>query len=155
MNKNPKRIAVSACLLGEKCRFDGKSKPHEKVIAFCQGKDASILAVCPERDGQLPVPRTPSEIQRGNGKDVLAEEARIVSRDGEDRTDAFVAGAKACLERVREFKPDLVILKDGSPSCGTRRIYDGSFNKKTKQGMGVFAALSLREGYRTLCERDL
>lgn len=153
--KRPYKIVVSACLLGKRCRFDGKSKPNKIVIAFCRGKNVEVLAVCPERDGGLPVPRTPSEIQGGDGGDVLTGVTRIVSQNGEDRTEAFVSGAKKCLERINEFKPDLVILKDGSPSCGTSRIYDGSFSQKARQGAGLLAVLCRRQGYHPVTEYDI
>ena len=154
MSEKAKRIVVSACLLGEKCRFDGGSKPSENVLAYCRREGMEVLAVCPERDGGLPVPRTPSEIQGGDGEDVLAGKARIVSIDNEDRTEAFVSGAKRCLERIERFKPDLAILKDGSPSCATRRVYDGTFTKKTREGEGILAVLLRKHGCRAISEKQ-
>ena len=82
--------AVSACLLGKPCRYDGGSKPHATVAQNL----GDALPICPECLGGLPIPRAPSEIQGGDGADVLAGRARVMSRDGQDVTEAFLKGAK-------------------------------------------------------------
>ena len=57
------RIAVSACLLGEACRYDGRSKPCARVSELA-GLGYDLFPVCPEVAGGLPTPRTPCEIVR-------------------------------------------------------------------------------------------
>ena len=91
---------VSRCLLGEPCRYDGKAKGDDRVRDLLKGK-VRVVGICPECDGGLPTPRTPSEIQGGDGADVLRGAARVVSVDGEDRTEAFVRGARMAVETAR------------------------------------------------------
>jgi uncharacterized protein YbbK (DUF523 family) len=141
------RLAVSACLLGEHCRYDGKCKVDAQVLDFSVKPDITILAVCPEREGGLPTPRTPCEIQGGDGNAVVDGKARVVSSDGEDRTEAFLEGARVCLELVKKFKPDGVMLKDGSPSCGIKNIHDGTFKGVKRPGIGVLTCLLGRAGF--------
>ena len=57
------RIAVSACLLGEACRYDGRSKPCTRVQELA-ALGHELVPVCPEVAGGLPTPRTPCEIVR-------------------------------------------------------------------------------------------
>ena len=105
---------VSRCLLGEPCRYDGKAKGNDRVRELLKGKVRGV-GICPECDGGLPTPRTPSEIQGGDGADVLRGAARVVSVDGEDRTEAFVRGARMAVEPAR---------REGAVS-GTLREGDG------------------------------
>ncbi len=155
LKQQTKRIAVSACLLGQPCRYDGKSKPDEKVIALCKEDGVELLAICPEQQGRLPIPRTPSEIQGGDGADVLQGKAKIISKDGEDRTEAFLTGAKKCLEQIKEFRPEMTILKEFSPSCAVKHVCDGSYSGKRKAGQGVLAVLLKEEGYEPVSEREV
>ena len=86
-----KKILVSACLLGEACRYDGKSKPNEKIISLRDKYE--FIQMCPEVDGGLPIPRTPSE-RVGN---------RVVMKDGCDVTDNYEKGAKHALNLCIAF----------------------------------------------------
>lgn len=140
-------IAVSACLLGEPCRYDGESRPCEAVLQLRATHE--LVSVCPETLGGLPVPRTPCEI-------VAAERAlRVVDADGGDATDAFLAGAAKTVELVQERGCTLAVLKAKSPSCGCGLVYDGTFTGALVPGYGV-AARALREaGVRTLDEVQL
>ncbi len=134
-------IIVSACLLGFRCRYDGLSKPCERVIELV--RLTPVITICPEQDGGLPTPRVPCEIIGGDGRDVLAGKARVISETGEDRTAAYLAGAGRALEAARRCGATRAFLKDGSPSCGCRRLVrDG----QEVSGMGVCAALLEKEG---------
>lgn len=126
-------LLVSACLLGEPCRYDGKSVPCREVIELSDRFE--LVPVCPEQLGGLPTPRTPSEVQ---------PDGRVVDREGVDRTAAFRAGAESALAIAREHGCKCAILKENSPSCGSSCIYDGSFTGTLVPGEGVIAAL-LRE----------
>ena len=141
------KILVSACLLGQAVRYDGKSMPHHAVIAL--GDRFELVSVCPECLGGLPTPRTPSEI-------VVADDGRlrVLSQDGEDRTDAFLAGARACVEIARREGCKLAILKSRSPSCGCGQVYDGTFSGTLKSGDGVTAELLKNEGIPVWTEED-
>ena len=134
-------LLVSACLLGEPCRYDGKSVPCREVIEL--GDRFELVLVCPEQLGGLPTPRTPSEVQ---------PDGRVVDREGIDRTAAFRAGAEAALAIAREHGCQRAILKENSPSCGSTRVYDGTFSGVLVPGMGVAAALLRAAGLEVLSE---
>ena len=128
-------ILVSACLLGEPCRYDGKAQPCPAVIEMAQ--DHELVTVCPEQLGGLPTPRTPSEIQAGG---------RVINTLGEDNTAAFEAGAHEALRIARERGCKRAILKENSPSCGVHRVYDGTFTGMLVPGSGKTAALLSEAG---------
>lgn len=136
-------ILVSACLLGEPCRYDGKSMPCASVIAL--GRSHELVPVCPEQLGGLPTPRTPSEIQ---------PDGRVVDRAGIDRTAAFRSGAEAALSIARTHGCTQAILKANSPSCGVHRVYDGSFTSTLTDGQGIAAALLCEAGIGVFDEFD-
>ena len=58
------KIAVSACPLGENCKYNGGNNFSQKVIEFVKGHE--VVPVCPEVLGGLPVPRESAEIVDGN-----------------------------------------------------------------------------------------
>ena len=136
-------ILVSACLLGENCKYSGGNNRREDVCRFLEGKE--YVAFCPEQAGGLPTPRLPSERRDG----------RVFSRDGEDVTAAFLLGAEQALELCRGEEVTLAILKQGSPSCGSRYIYDGSFSGAKIPGEGVTAELLRRNGIRVMSEEEI
>lgn len=128
-------VLVSACLLGEPCRYDGKSAPCAAVGELA--KSRRIIPVCPEQLGGLPTPRTPCEIQ---------PDGRVIDVQGVDRTAAFEAGARETLRIARQQGCTLALLKQNSPSCGTDRIYDGTFSGMLVPGQGKTAALLSASG---------
>lgn len=146
------KLAVSACLLGEPCRYDGGAKGHAAVCALAKREGA--LALCPEGLGGLPIPRLPSEIVGGDGADVLGGRARVVDSAGADVTAAFLLGARRALALCEEAGVREAVLKARSPSCGAGTIYDGSFSGKTRPGWGVAAALLRQNGIRVRTEED-
>ena len=138
------KIAVSACLAGRACRYDGKSVPNDSMVQRMEKED--VLLICPEVLGGLPTPRVPAEIVGGDGYDVLAGKARVMNRDGEDVTVEFIAGAEAALAMLKEEGITKVYLKARSPSCGAGKIYDGTFSGRVVDGTGVAAALLIKSG---------
>ena len=138
------KILVSACLLGEACRYDGKSKPCEAVLRL--KKQHELIPVCPEVMGGLPTPRIPSECQSGGS---------VINRIGADVTAEYRAGAMAVLEIAKKHGCDVAILKERSPACGKGLIYDGSFSKTLTGGNGVCAACLIENGIRVLGESEL
>ncbi|GAA0993465.1 DUF523 domain-containing protein [Acrocarpospora macrocephala] len=150
------RILVSACLLGSRVRFDGKAKTSEDALLAGWRTEGRLVSFCPEVAGGLPVPRPPAEIERGAGGDaVLAGTAHVLRADGTDVTDAFVAGAHAALAAAHRHGVRLAILKEGSPSCGPLKIYDGTFAGHATPGQGVTAALLTANGIRVFGEDDI
>lgn len=136
-------ILVSACLLGVACRYDGKRKPNEAVIALKE--KYNLIPVCPEIMGGLPTPRLPSEIR---GETVIME-------NGEDVTDKYSKGAEETLRLARLFGCGKAVLKEKSPSCGSGRIYDGTFSKTLTEGNGVTAGMLLANGIRVAGETEI
>lgn len=139
------KIAVSACLLGEACRYDGRSKPCARVQELAvDGHE--LVPICPEVAGGLPTPRTPCEIVRApwmkSKKAHTASEPSwaILDASGADRTAAYVRGAQAELARAKEAGCELAILKAKSPSCGSGEVYDGTFSGTLVPGWGIAAA---------------
>ncbi len=147
-------IAVSACLLGSRCRYDGASKPSDAVLALF-GQEHEFVAVCPEIAGGLGVPRAPSEIVADD--DAVGDNGtlRVVDAEGIDRTDAFVLGAQKTLDAMRKFECDLAILKDKSPSCGSNFVYDGTFSDTLVPGCGVTTRLLRDAGFTVIDETQV
>ena len=118
------KIIVSACLLGDKCRYDGHSN-YVPLIKELKEK-YEIIVICPEVNGGLSIPRTPSEI-KGD---------RVINQKGKDVTKYFNKGVDYVLQVVKYFNIKKAVLKEKSPSCGVHNIYDGNFNNKVIEGQG-------------------
>ena len=144
---------VSACLLGICTRYDGGCCPVPRLIQLAARGLA--VPICPEMAGGLPVPRPPAEIVGGDGQAVLDGLAQVLTIDGKDVTEAFLSGARQALETANRLGIRQAVLKDDSPSCGCRRIYDGTFSGRVMSGQGVTAALLQRNGITVLSEEDM
>ena len=147
------RILISACLLGRPVRYDGRGKElRHDLIARWQA-EGRLVPVCPEVLAGFPTPRPPAEIESGrSGPDVLRGAARIREDKGRDVTEAFLEGARAALRAVREEGCRFALLTDGSPSCGSTFIHDGSFGGLRKPGLGVVTALLQDNGVNVFPE---
>lgn len=132
-------IAVSACLLGYHCKYNGKNNLDPKIVSYLQ--DNIVLPICPEEFGGLPTPRIPSEIQN---------DGRILNQKGQDVSCCFQRGLLVTLEIMKKHQSTKAILKDGSPSCGFTQIYDGSFTGTKIEGMGITAKHLVQNGVTIL-----
>jgi uncharacterized protein YbbK (DUF523 family) len=139
---NPMKLC-SACLLGIKCRYNGKSALNKKVVKLLETE--TLVPVCPEQLGGLPTPREPAE-RRGN---------KVFTRSGKDVTMEFERGARQVLKIAKLLGIKEAILKQGSPSCGCGKIYNGSFSKKIIEGDGVTTALLKKNGIKIITEEEL
>jgi len=137
------KIMVSACLLGENCKYSGGNNLSPDLLRLLAGH--TVIPVCPEVLGGLPIPRIPAEIVNGI----------VINREGVSVDGPFRLGAARALELARQEKPDLIILQSRSPSCGVKEVYDGSFSGKRISGRGVFAALALQDGFRVMDVEDV
>ena len=137
------KIMVSACLLGQKCKYNGGDNYSDRVIAFTEGHE--VIPVCPEMEGGLPAPRIPCEIVNGT----------VMNSAGENKDREFREGAEKCLKLAKEKEIDLAILQPRSPTCGVGYIYDGSFSGKIVEGNGVFASLLIANGFKVMNANDL
>lgn len=150
------KILVSACLLGHAVRYDGKGKPLAHAALDRWRRQGRVVTICPEMAAGMSVPRPPAEIENGmNGEDVLAGRARVLEVTGGDVTAEFVAGAHKALAFAREHGCRHALLIDGSPSCGSGFIYDGSFAGRKQAGNGVTAALMARAGIAVFSDREI
>lgn len=144
-----KTILISACLAGLRTRFDGCARPHRFLSLLL--RRATVVPICPEVLGGLGIPRSPCRLFGGDGTRVLAREAQVFDYDGIDRTKAFLRGAWETYRLVEMLLPDLILFKEGSPSCGTRRV---DINGTKQPGCGVTAALLKRTRIPILAEDD-
>lgn len=136
-------ILISACLMGEKCKYNGNDNFSQSVKDYVG--DQEYILVCPEILGGLPIPRTPAEIYEG----------RVVNQKGNDVTAQFIAGARKTLAIAKEKKPSLCILKESSPSCGKNLVYDGTFSNKKIPGKGITAKLLEAHGFKIISETEI
>lgn len=137
------KIMVSACLLGENCKYNGGNNKSSRVLEFIKGHE--VIPVCPEVLGGLPTPRIPAEIVNGV----------VINQKGESVDAQFRSGAQIALELAKKEQIDFVILQSRSPSCGVNQIYDGSFSGNKVKGQGVFATLLSQEGIKIIDVEDL
>ncbi len=127
-------ILVSACLLGVNCRYNGGGELAPGILELMER--CHLVPVCPEIMGGLATPRTPAERRDG----------RVVTRDGQDVTGAYARGAEEAVRLAKLYRCRCALLKERSPSCGSGRIYDGTFTRKLIPGDGVTAAHLREEG---------
>ena len=137
------KTVVSACLLGQKCKYNGGDNYSEKVCEYIKGYE--IIPVCPEVEGGLPTPRIPCEIVNGI----------VTNKNGEVRDAEYKAGAEVCIKKALDAGAELAILQSRSPSCGAKQIYDGSFSGRLISGKGVFAQALAEQGIKVIDAEDL
>jgi uncharacterized protein YbbK (DUF523 family) len=143
------RILLSACLAGLHTRYDGSSRPHPMLDGLRSG--SLLVPVCPEILGGLGIPRLSCRFSGGDGTTVLRGEAAIIDTNGIDRTSSFLRGAEETVRVVELISPDLIIFKEGSPSCGIRRVDIGG---EKRQGCGVVTAMLSGRGIPIISEED-
>ena len=138
------RIAVSACLLGENCKYSGGNNLCSKLVDALSGHE--VIPVCPEVLGGLPIPRPPAEIVHGE----------VRTQSGESVDAAFRLGAERALDRIEAAGGcDLAVLQPRSPSCGVSEVYDGTFSGCLTPGDGVTAALLKENGITVYGESEI
>ncbi len=137
------KILVSACLLGENCKYNGGNNYNQNVVDYCKGQE--VISVCPEIMAGLGAPRDSAELVEGIVK----------TKNGRDIDDEFRQGVTLAMEYVRKENIDLAVLQSRSPTCGVNQIYDGSFQGQLIQGKGIFTAALEEDGYRVMDAEDL
>jgi len=148
------KILISACLLGERVRYDGRGAAIAGGTLDRWRAEGRLVPICPEVAGGLRVPRPAAELRGGDGRGVWAGDARVVTIGGRDLTAAFQSGARAALELARRHSIRVAVLKERSPSCGSSSVYDGAFTGTRIDGMGVTAALLRAEGIHVFSEAE-
>ena len=138
-----KPLLISACLLGLGCRYDGKEINKIDITPLLDKYE--LIPICPEIYGGLPTPRIPSE-RVGQ---------RVVMRDGRDVTAEFTRGGEAACRLAEMTGARKALLKEKSPSCGSGKIYDGSFSGTLTEGLGVAAEMLISAGIAVYGESEI
>ena len=137
-------VLISACLLGMACRYDGKIKTYEAIDTLMEEAQITFIPVCPEQAGGLATPRVAAE---RSGK-------LVITADGKDVTAQYEHGAAEALRLAVRYQCAYAVLKERSPSCGSKRIYDGTFTRTLRDGTGVTAALLTANGITVFDETE-
>lgn len=132
--------------MGDIVRYDGRQKKMDHVLVQEWEARGRLVRFCPEVAGGLKTPRPPGEIINGDGQDVLEQRAWIRTATGKNLTPQFIRGAEMALELIKTHAIKIAILKAKSPSCGSDLIYDGTFENRLMEGVGVTTALLRRNG---------
>jgi len=142
-----RKILISRCFLGENVRYDGGNQLLLNHHIELWKNQQRLIAICPEVSGGLSVPRSPAEFNQSNGK--------IYTVDGEDVSAAFHRGAQQALALCKKYGIRFALLKESSPSCGSKLIYDGTFTNRKISGQGVTASLLLENGIKVFSENSI
>ncbi|WP_114390350.1 DUF523 domain-containing protein [Notoacmeibacter marinus] len=146
------RILVSACLLGRPVRYNGKDKLSGNAILSRWQGEGRVVSICPEVAVGFPTPRPPAEIvpppadgprPAAGAMDpeaVSSETIAVVEKTGRDVTALYVKAARDTVATAQRMGCRYAVLTDGSPSCGSTFIYDGTFSGNRIDGMGVTTA---------------
>ena len=137
------KILVSACLMGENCKYNGGNNYSEAVLEYVKGHE--VISVCPEVMCGLSIPRSSAEIVNG----------KVINKDNISVDKEFRDGADKALKIALDNQVDLAILQSRSPSCGVKEIYDGTFTKTKIKGMGIFAKLLKDNGIKLIDVEEL
>lgn len=130
------KILVSACILGENCKYNGKNNKNQKAIDLL--KNNEIISICPEVLAGMKTPRPCAEIING----------LVTDENGNNVHLEYVNAVNLALSKIQNEKIDLAILQSRSPTCGVNEIYDGSFKGNLISGMGLFAKALKEKGYK-------
>lgn len=134
---------MSACLLGRRCRYDGRENRDGALERELEARGFEPVACCPEEEGGLGTPRPPAWIETQDAAAVLEGRDRVVTDAGTDVTEAFVRGAEIALARCNEHGIQRAFLKERSPSCG---VHNTHARGGLVEGAGVTAELLRRNG---------
>jgi len=137
------KILISACLVGDKTRYDGHGNYTPKTEELL--KKYELIPFCPEVEGGLPIPRIPSERKKD----------RVINEKGKDVTKNYLRGAELALNICKYLNIKIVIFKEGSPSCGSHEIYDGTFTGKKIKGKGLVAEYLESYGIKVYSENEI
>ncbi len=136
------KLAVSKCLLGHNCKYNGSNNLKDKIKEL--EKDNEIIVICPEVFGGLPVPRIPFELIND----------RAINKEGVDVTDKVLDGCKIALKMIIDNNVNEVILKESSPTCGVHFIYDGTFSHTKIKGCGLLTRMLKEKNIKVKSDED-
>jgi uncharacterized protein YbbK (DUF523 family) len=140
-----RKILVSGCLFGDHVRYDDGDVPCLDARFLKWKSEGRLIPVCPEVFGGLAIPRPDSQ-RVGD---------RILACTGPDVTKEYTDGALEALRLAKEHAVAFAIMKEDSPSCGSKFIYDGSFTDTKKAGVGLAVEYLLKAGFVVFDEEEL
>lgn len=136
------KVLVSACAVGENCKYNGKNNYNEALVEYLSDKE--VIYICPEMLANMPIPRPCAEIVNGT---IIDEHGRNVDAD-------YRHAVQCALDKIAGEDIDLAILQSRSPTCGVNKIYDGTFTGKLVSGHGLFAQALIDMGYEVKDSED-
>lgn len=142
------KILVSGCLYGQRVRYDAGDVTCGDSCFAAWREEGRLVPICPEMEGGLSVPRPRARLVDGR---VIADDG---SELGRDVTTEYERGAAAALALAREHDVRIAILKQNSPSCGSRYIFTPDFKRRIP-GQGLTAALLRRNGVSVFGEDEI
>lgn len=137
------KILVSACLLGENCKYNGGNNYSASVAEYV--KDMEVIPVCPEMEAGFGCPRIPMEIVDGV----------LINRDGVSLDEPMRLAITRILDSLQGQEIQCAVLKSRSPTCGVRQVYDGTFSGNLISGMGLFAQALAEQGYQVVDSEEV
>ena len=150
-----KKVLISACLLGDKVRYDGQSLLTSSRILKEWIDEGRVISICPEVSSGMSIPRAPAEINGGDGYDVLSGKISVIENNGHIVTENFLRGANNALVLCKKNEIDVAVLAEFSPSCGSSSVYSGDFSGTKVNGAGVTAALLTNHGIKVFSQHQL
>lgn len=142
------KILISSCLLGKNVKYSGSNNFSTDLVELLKKYKVEIIEICPEVLGDLTIPREPAEITSFSKR-------QVINKLGIDVSAEFINGAEKTLKIALDNKVNFAILKEKSPSCGSKFIYDGTFSGKLVKGRGITAELLLKNNIKVFSELDL
>ena len=136
------KILISACIVGENCKYNGGNNYNQNIMNFLHGHD--VVRICPELLAQMPVPRKSAEIVNGI----------VTDSDGKNVDYDYRLAVQMAMQQIENMDIDLVILQSRSPTCGVNSIYDGHFTGTLIKGQGLFAKALKEAGYKVVDVED-
>ena len=134
MNREPIRLGISACLLGERVRFDGGHK-RDPFLVETLGSFVEWVPVCPEVESGMPAPRESLRLVQA-GREIRL----ITNKTAQDHTASMRGYARRRLEELADAELCGFVLKKDSPTCGLERVkVYGTSGMPLKSGRGLFA----------------
>lgn len=134
------RVGISACLLGDKVRYDGSDK-RDAYLVEVLGQQVEWVRVCPEVEAGMGTPRETLHLVRDDGR--VRMKTTVTAHD---YTDAMEEWGRRRVEGLAREDLSGYILKKNSPSCGLEHVPihepDG---QRAGEGRGVFAEVLIRQ----------
>jgi uncharacterized protein YbbK (DUF523 family) len=136
-------LIISTCLCGNNTKYNGGNNLIDRLNEI-EAK-FNLIHICPEVFGGLSTPRNPSEI--------LGD--KVISNKGLDVSNNFINGANQAVELAKKYNVKYALLKEGSPSCGVHKIYDGTFTGTKIDGNGITTFMLKELGVIVFSENEI